>query len=74
MVVFVTSAPYLNEGHSYGFASNVGHTRSDSVGLLVFDGMRIVFGAPMLYNRPLKIVPTLLGRVNILYRPYGVEL
>lgn len=24
---FVTNAPCLNEGHGYGFASNVGHLR-----------------------------------------------
>jgi len=44
MVVFVTSAPYLNRCHSYGFASSVGHPRTDSVGLLVYDGMRIYPG------------------------------
>jgi hypothetical protein len=29
---FVTGTPYLNRGHSYGFASSVGHLRLDSVG------------------------------------------
>jgi hypothetical protein len=36
---FVTNAPCLNGGHSYGFLNSVGHPRSDSVGLLVDDGM-----------------------------------
>jgi hypothetical protein len=36
----VTGAPCLNGGHNYGFASSVGHPRSDSVGLLVYDGKR----------------------------------
>jgi len=37
---FVTSSPYLNGGHGYNFASNMGHPRSDLVDLLVYDGMR----------------------------------
>jgi hypothetical protein len=37
---FMTSASCLNEGHGYGFASSVGHPRTDSVELLVYDGMR----------------------------------
>jgi hypothetical protein len=46
---FMTGAPCSNEGHDYGFASSVGHLRSDSVGLLVYDdGMLIIFGAPVL--------------------------
>jgi hypothetical protein len=36
---FVASAPCLNEGHNYSFASSVGHLRSDLVELLVYDGM-----------------------------------
>jgi hypothetical protein len=46
--------------HGYGFASSVGHTRSDSVGLLVYDGMRIIYGTPMLYYMSLGIASTLL--------------
>jgi hypothetical protein len=46
-------------GHLEDFASSVGHPRSDSVGLLVDDGMRIILLAPVLYYRSLGIVPTL---------------
>jgi hypothetical protein len=38
---FVTSTPCLNESHGYGFASSMGYSRSDLVGLLVYDGMCI---------------------------------
>jgi hypothetical protein len=37
---FVTSASCLNGVHGYDFASSVGHSRSDSAGLLVYDGTR----------------------------------
>jgi hypothetical protein len=46
---FVTGSPFINGGHGYGFASSVGHPRSDSVGLLVYDSMSTLSGAPMLY-------------------------
>jgi hypothetical protein len=36
---FVTGAPCLNGGHGYDSASSVGHSRSDSIGLLVYDDM-----------------------------------
>jgi hypothetical protein len=36
---FVTGASYLNGGHGYDFASSVGHPRSGSVRLLVYDSM-----------------------------------
>jgi hypothetical protein len=39
-----------------------GHMRSDSVMLLVYDGMRIISGAPVLYYRSLGTAPTMLGR------------
>jgi hypothetical protein len=58
---FVTGAPCLNEGHSYGFASSVAHPRSDLVRLLVYDGMHTFLGAPVLYYRSLGTAPTLLG-------------
>jgi len=46
---FMTGALYSNEGHDYGFTSSVGHLRSDSVGQLVYDdGIRTIFGAPVL--------------------------
>jgi hypothetical protein len=41
---FVTDAPCLNRGHGYGFASSAGYPRSDSVGLLVYNGMRTYSG------------------------------
>jgi hypothetical protein len=34
---FVTSTLFTNGGHSYGFASSVGHLRLDSVKLPVYD-------------------------------------
>lgn len=34
---FVTSAPRLNRGHSYDFASSVGRLMLNLVGLLVYD-------------------------------------
>jgi hypothetical protein len=36
---FVINAPCLNGGHGYSFARSVGHPRSDSAMLLVYDGM-----------------------------------
>jgi hypothetical protein len=36
---FVTGTPCLNRGHDYDFANRVGHLRSDSVGLLIYDDM-----------------------------------
>jgi hypothetical protein len=49
-------------GHSYGFASSVGHPRSDSVGLQVYDSMHKISGAPMLYYRSLGTMLTLPKR------------
>lgn len=46
---YVTDAPCWNRGHSYKFASSVGHPRSDSVGLLVYDGMSTISEVQMLY-------------------------
>jgi hypothetical protein len=57
---FVTRVPYLNGGNGYGFTSSVGHPRSDLVGLLVYDGMCTISGAPVLYYRSLETVPSLL--------------
>jgi hypothetical protein len=37
--LFETSTPCLNEGHDYGFASSMGHPMSNSVRLLLYDGM-----------------------------------
>jgi hypothetical protein len=44
MVVFVTGAPSLNVGHSYGFVGNVVHPRSDSVKLLIYDDVHTYIG------------------------------
>jgi hypothetical protein len=59
---FVTSSPFTNEGHSYGFVSNVNHSRLDSIRLLIYDSMRTIFGAPVLYYKSLGTTPTLSGR------------
>jgi hypothetical protein len=56
---FVTITLCLNEGHIYGFASSVGPPRSDSIRLLVYEGMRTIFGVLVLYYRPLETVLTL---------------
>jgi hypothetical protein len=37
---FVTGTPCLNGGHDYVLACSVDHPRSDSVKMLVYDGMR----------------------------------
>jgi len=37
---FVASVLCLNGGHGYGFASSMGHPRSNSVRLLIYEGMR----------------------------------
>lgn len=36
----VIGTPFANGGRGYGFASSLGHPRSDSVRLHVYDGMR----------------------------------
>jgi len=58
-VCFVTDAPCLNEGQSYGFARSVGNPRSNSVGLLVFDGMRTIHRVLVLCYKSLGTAPTL---------------
>jgi len=70
---FVTGTPCLNGGHNYGFASNVGHPRSDSVELLVYDGKRT-------YPEHQCCITSLSGQcqpywkgVNILGIPYGMN-
>jgi hypothetical protein len=52
-----------NGGHGYSFASTVGHSRLDSVELLVYDGMRTISEVPVYYYRSLGTAPTLLKRV-----------
>jgi hypothetical protein len=64
---FKTNTLFTNEGHGYGVASSVGHLRSDSVLLLVYDGMRSISEEPVLYYKSLEITLTLLRQgVNIL--------
>jgi len=58
---FVTNVPFMNRGHHYGFASSVGHPRSNSVRLLVNDGIRTIYGAPVLYYRTIGTASTLPG-------------
>jgi hypothetical protein len=58
----VTSSPFTNEGHSYDFASNVNHPMSDSIRLLIYDSMRTIFGALVLYYKSLGTTPTPSGR------------
>jgi hypothetical protein len=58
---FVTDAPCLNGGHGYDFASSVGHSRSNSVGLLVYDGIHTISGVLVLYYKSLETTPTLSG-------------
>jgi hypothetical protein len=60
---FVTGAPYLNRGHNYEFANSVGHPRSNSIGLLIYDGICTIYEAPMLYYKSLGIALTLLWRI-----------
>jgi hypothetical protein len=52
----------LEWGQGYDFASSIGNLRSDSVGLLVYDSMRTIFGVSMLYYRSFRTAPTLLGK------------
>jgi hypothetical protein len=70
MVVMVIGAPFTNRGQGYGFATSVCHPRSDSVGLLVYDAMRTISEAPLLYYRSLRTAPNLSEGINILSRPY----
>jgi hypothetical protein len=59
-------------GYGYGFTSSVGHLRSDSVGLLAYDGIRKIYGASVLYYKALGTAPTLQKKKMIkgLDRPY----
>jgi hypothetical protein len=59
---FVTGVPFTNGGRGYGFDCSVGHPRSDSVELLVYNGMRTISEGPMLYYRSLETAPTIAGR------------
>jgi len=45
--------------HGYGFTSSMGYLRSDSIGLLVYDGMCTISGSPVLYYKSLGIALTL---------------
>jgi hypothetical protein len=68
---FVTNAPCLNEGHGYGFASNVGHLRWDSVRLLVYDVTHTIYGVSCCITSALRMRQPCREGVNILGRPYG---
>jgi hypothetical protein len=56
---FVTGTPFTNGGNDFGFDNSVGHLRSDSAELLVYDGMCTISGASVLYYRSIEIAPTL---------------
>jgi hypothetical protein len=71
---FVTGTSCLNKGHGYSFASSVGHPRSDSVGLLVYDGMRTYPGHWCCITSPSGQCQPCQEGVNILGRPSGIEL
>jgi hypothetical protein len=68
MVIFVINAPFTNGGHGDGFASSVAHPRSNSVELLVYDGMHIISWASVLYYRSLGSLQPCKKGVNILGR------
>jgi hypothetical protein len=70
---FVTAASCLNGGHGYGFASSVGHLRSDSVWLLVYDNMHTYLGHQCCIIGPLGQRQPCRERVNILGRPYRMK-
>jgi hypothetical protein len=59
---FVTGTPFMNMGHDYSFSSSVSYPRSDSVRLVVYDGMCTIFGALVLYYRSLETTLTLWKR------------
>jgi hypothetical protein len=71
--LFYNRHTILEWGHNYGFASRVSHLRSDSVGLLVYDGMctypehRCYIIGPSGQRQPSW------ERVNILGIPYEIE-
>jgi len=46
-------------GHSYDFASIMGHPRLDSVGLIIYDDIHTIFGTLVLYYRFIRTMPTL---------------
>jgi hypothetical protein len=58
---FLADAPCLNGGHSYSFASCMGHPRSNSIVLLVYDGMHTISEASVLHYKSLGIALTPLG-------------
>jgi hypothetical protein len=74
MGVMVTSALYLNRGHGYSFVCSVGNSRSNSAGLLVYDGMRTYPGHQCCIIGPSGHCQTCREEVNILCRPCGIEL
>jgi hypothetical protein len=71
---FVTHTLCLNGDHAYGFASSVGHPRSDLVRLLVYDGMQTYPGHRCYIIGPSGQRQLYQEGVNILGRPYGIEL
>jgi len=68
IVIFVIDTPFTNGGHGDDFASSVGYMKSDSVGLLVYDGICTISGALVLQCQPCR------EGVNILCKPYKNKL
>jgi hypothetical protein len=71
---FVTNASCLNKGHGYGFASNVGHPRSDSVGLPEYNGMHTYLGHQCSITDLSGQCQSCWEGLNILGRPYDITL
>jgi hypothetical protein len=71
---FVTGTPYLNGGYDYGFTSSVGHPRSDSVGLLVYDSMHTYQGHQCCITGPSRQYQPCKEGVNNLGRLSRIEL
>jgi hypothetical protein len=70
---FVTDAPWLNLGHDFGLdSSSVGHPRSNSIGLVVYEGMSTLSGASVLYIHSSGQCQPCRKGFNILGRPYGI--
>jgi hypothetical protein len=64
----------MRMGHHNGFASSVGYPRSDSIGLLVYDGMRQYPWHRYCILGPSEQHKTYQEWVKGLNRPYEVEL
>jgi hypothetical protein len=66
----VTCAPFFGWGHQDGFASSVGHSMSDSVVMLIYDGMQQYSGHRCCTAGHLRHHQPYREWVNILGIPY----